>query len=246
MKRIALLLFTASRLFGSIALDATSSTTGDTASSYTWTHTVTGTKPALYVMCGYYSATPRSISGITFNGSSFTKLDSNNVSNRWAEQWYIVGPATGAHSIVVTFNGALNQSFEAVWCSAVSLTGVDQSNPINTHTSSAIGSIAAFGTVTISTTTTKDNAWLVGGFMSNNWPGMNDGASQTRDFTCNNCTTSPVVDGAVSHKGPNTPVGAKTLTWTISTNNTMDAITALITSFAPDVPLAVKHKVERQ
>jgi hypothetical protein len=70
------------------------------------------------------------VTGITYNGVALTKIDSQTSGSGKcrSELWYLVAPATGAHSIVVS----LADVTDAIVGGATSWTGVDQSTPLGT------------------------------------------------------------------------------------------------------------------
>jgi len=248
LKRLFLLFLIPVLLSAAIGYDNTSYTAGSGNQVYTWSHTTTGTKLVMHVECGWYSG-DTSLSSISYNGVSLTQLDQTSGSgNRRLAQFYMTAPATGAHNIQVTFAAPLNNAFEGFWCAAVTLKGVNQTNPIDAHSIAVIGGAAAFATFSSPTiTATKSNDWLVGGWMSNNMLLFNENNGQTQAYKCNLCTSSPVVAGDLAYAGP-VSVGANSLSWTIAQNDSMSNISTAITAYQPDAPviLPVKHKVVRQ
>lgn len=110
-----------------VALDAVSTDTTLGTVSMTWSHTCTGATLALYVLVGQrYGA--GGVSAITYNTVSLTKLyelDNGNLTSSIV--YRLLGPATGAHNIVVSSGGS-----RALAATGVSLTGVDQTTPEGT------------------------------------------------------------------------------------------------------------------
>jgi hypothetical protein len=103
-----------------------SSTTS--ASSSTFAHNATGAA-VLVLRCTYHDGNfGRTISGITYDGVALTKVDSAGpLFGMRAELWYLVGPHTGSHNVVVSYTAACTQhSHEA-------------RNYINVNTSSPVG-----------------------------------------------------------------------------------------------------------
>lgn len=119
-----------------IAFDAKSLATSNnvTASPLTFSHTCSGENRVLFVTItvntnGGYQATNFSI---TYGGVAMTALDSayyNDVSGK-VYTFYLVNPASGANNIVVSYTPGLAYYFNV---HAISLTGVDQTNPIDVH-----------------------------------------------------------------------------------------------------------------
>jgi hypothetical protein len=135
-----------------IALDVASSNAASlgAATTHTFAHTCTGTELILVVLTGCSNSTDgnRNITGITYNAIPLVQVreDNNNTSDLTTEIWYLVGPATGANNVVVTYAGTGN----AVVNGALSFTGVSQITPIDTHRGTTGNSQDA--TIGISTT----------------------------------------------------------------------------------------------
>ena len=72
----------------------------------------------------------RSVSSITYNGVGLTKIHDyydTDANDTRVEIWYLVAPATGSNSIVVTWSGNVNRG--RVF--AISYYGVHQASPVN-------------------------------------------------------------------------------------------------------------------
>lgn len=137
-----------------IAYDS-SSGNGANISTLAYSHTCSGSDRVLVM--GVTFATGVSISGTpTYNGVAMTQIGSVIAasgavfSNTYF--FYLVAPDTGAHNVSITAS-----SSNYIYSSAISYTGVDQTNPID-----ASGSFtqAASTSITKSITTTADNCWL--------------------------------------------------------------------------------------
>jgi hypothetical protein len=104
---------------------------------------------------------------------------------------------------------------------SISLTGVDQSNPVELPFSGANGNN---GTPSVTVTTVNDNAWVVDSIANRSGAGGNAvtataGAGQTGWWNANNGnSTNNGVRGAGSYEGPKTPAGAVPMTWTLSSS----------------------------
>lgn len=150
-----------------IAHDASSNAGNSvgTATTFTWSHTCTGSNLLLAVRI-----VTRSNGGtgnghptiVTYNGVSLTEGAhrspqlGDNPTFTYIGIWYLKAPATGANTISVTISEAGTGG--ATYASADSFTGVDQTTPID----SAGGTSSNTGTpVTISVTTVNANAWIV-------------------------------------------------------------------------------------
>jgi len=119
----------------------------------TWSHTVTGSDPYLFVVT-YKNDAATSVDGVTYNGSAMTLLETRARSN-YAPQimylWGMANPPTGAHNVVVTTTGSDSASSAYSW----SYTGVDSIEADNSNAGNG-------GTNTVSVTTTDADAVLVG------------------------------------------------------------------------------------
>ena len=94
--------------FAAVALDSAGSgaTGGSTPLSYS--HTVSGSNTILICSAAYAPGGGGvSISGITFNSVALTSLSSQISDAIFAktEMWYLLNPATGAHTATATFTG---------------------------------------------------------------------------------------------------------------------------------------------
>jgi hypothetical protein len=149
-----------------IAIDASADGGRATATSQTWTHTCTGSNLILFV--GVLNGAVETISTVTYNGVGLTKLGIDLISHLGSFRltlWYLLGPATGAHSVVVTPSASSD-----TMGTSVSYTGVTQGSfpdasdhrqPIQT------------ASITETLTTVADNTWMV-------WFGLDEfGTSET-------------------------------------------------------------------
>lgn len=152
-----------------IALDVASSTSGTNASSLTWNHTCTGTGTdgILTIIAGFgFDPASGSINSATYNGSSapaITGLALEDASFNGLAGFYQLLPATGLHSVVVTYGGLTDQ----VAAGAVSYTGVNQATPFGTA-ATASGSIT-----TASVAVTSAAGELVMGGIASDSNGVN-------------------------------------------------------------------------
>jgi hypothetical protein len=121
-------------------------------STQTTSVTVTGTNPLLDC---FFLTIGDAIQTATFNSTPMTKLDHGGTFGQISE-WYATS-TTGTHNVVATNN---NPSVSATMCSY--WTGVDQANPIDSHSYTLNTSVSPFGVFTASTTVNTNNAWVVG------------------------------------------------------------------------------------
>ena len=138
-----------------IAFDAvTKNSTIDTGTSYSFSHTCTGSNRLLVVSVNGNGTD--TITGITYNSVAMTLVDKQATpTDRWNYTFYLLNPDTGAHNVTVTSSGAFTGSA----ATAHSYTGVKQSGQPD---SSAKNTATAASDITVSTTTIADNCWLIG------------------------------------------------------------------------------------
>jgi len=117
----------------------------------TWSHTVTGTNPVLFV--GAIAATTDILTGITYNGVAMTLVGKGaGGSDRFIYLYVLAAPATGAHNIVVSSASSYLTGF------ATSYTGGHQTTPIDSF---AVTTTAGADPLPGSTTVVAANCWLV-------------------------------------------------------------------------------------
>ena len=199
----------------------------------TWDHTTSGSDRILVLGCAIRNNATQSVTSIDFNNApfSFIRADTNGQSVR-PEMWYLVGPATGQNQVRVNLTAPAK-----VACGAISLTGVDQTSPVDAHNGTTGSSTAPSVTVT----TVADNAWVIDvvAFRStgNGAPTGTPGSGQTERWS--NYTESggagANIRGKGSTEGPQTPPGAVVMDWSLSASVDW-AISAA--SFQPSGPPA--------
>lgn len=134
-----------------ITFDAFSSGSALPGSSVTFSHTCSGGNRILLV--GITVNNNDTISGVTYNGVPMTLAKKSTFTSPAMYIYYLVAPATGSNSIVVS-----SGSSEFIRVSAVSYTGVKQTGqPDATDEESATATL-----VTSSLTQLVANAWQVG------------------------------------------------------------------------------------
>lgn len=185
-----------------IAYDASSSQyTGSSATSFTLSHTCTGSNLGLTVSTRTYDG--NTITGVTYNASAMTEVGSAQAFASGTDRhraWIKVGPSTGANNIVVSLSAGLRCEIYAL-----SLTGVKQSGQPDASSSTNGSSTSA----TNSVTTIADNSWVVCGTEGNGATGFSAGT--------NNTQVQYITDrGAIGYGGPKTPAGSFTQATAIS------------------------------
>ncbi len=121
--------------------------TGTTALSQSFT--CSGVNRILFVMA---QSTSTAWGGFTYNGVALTQIQSDQAPNHLIGLWYLINPASGAHTLAGTWGG--NQTHGVI---VQSYTGVHQTTPINTSTTGS----ASATSLTTTVTTTTDNCWAI-------------------------------------------------------------------------------------
>ncbi len=143
------------------ALDATASTVNIAhqiaLGTTTWSHTCTGSNLVLIVSIAIWNngGTAQGMSAVVYGIQSMTFVPNSGASNgNWyTEQWYLIAPATGANNIVATQIGAT----DAIKTSSISITGADQTTPIDTNGTNT----GTAGTVSQSITLAATNEFMI-------------------------------------------------------------------------------------
>lgn len=186
-----------------IAYDS-SSGDGKNISTLTYSHTCSGSDRVLVM--GVTFATGLSISGTpTYNGVAMTQIGSviaasgSVFSNTYF--FYLVAPDTGVHDISITAS-----SSNYIYSSAISYTGVDQTNPIDESGSFTQSSSTS---ITKSITTTSDNCWLSSFTVSGTANSISAGANVTQRQSI-----GPGWCASGDTNAAQTPAGSYSQTWT--------------------------------
>ena len=107
----------------SIAIDSQSSVFSTTGTSLTFAHTCSGDNRILFV--NYHSSTTADyVTGITYNGTSMTKVAGTQVKgDHYIGTYYLINPDSGSHNVVISAG-----SSDSIRAHAISYTGVKQDN----------------------------------------------------------------------------------------------------------------------
>jgi len=151
-----------------MAFDNASNTTGTNQSeTVEWTHTVNTLDDTILVIGISWrnsGASTATVNSVTYNDVACTLIRKDehfNSESRSTALYYILNPSSGANTAKVTFSA---QVWRAV-CGGVSLTDINQTNPINVHT----GQSGQTGTaVSTNITPTVDNTWIMDTVISRN------------------------------------------------------------------------------
>ena len=197
-----------------IAFDAaTNNYTASATTTYTTSHTCTGSNLILIVgtMNGFVTA-----SGVTYNGVSMTKLADSTQVGQTMTLWYLINPATGTNNVVTSFTGTQDWQVLSASYTGVKQTGFPDASDA-TQTSSGSG-------ITFNLTTVADNSWIFSMIRGNlDGPAtastnVTDRSSGTRYFSAGDTNAAQ------------TPAGSKSMAWTQPRAQTNWGI---IASFAP-------------
>lgn len=189
-----------------IAFDAASNSGYQAAaSSYNWAHVCTGHDRYLVVGVAMLSLA-QTVSSITYGGVALTLLGSrSSISGACRiELWGLVAPARGSNTIAVTLTGAI----ASAGC-ATSLLGVHPTAPVESFTSAQATNVGAADATVAAEPTVADNVWHVD-IVATDDTAITVGAGQTQRAN----VTGAGGSGAMSTEGPQTPVGAVTMSWT--------------------------------
>ncbi len=222
-----------------IQFDAVSTQTG-LGSTLTWTHTVgsslsnsllvVGVSISKHTLAG---GTPGPVvSGIKYNNVPLTFAGSvvGSTASVRAEIWYLIKPAPGPNSVLVTLSTAPDG--DGATAAAVSLQGVDQTTPIILPP--ATGS-AESNNPSVSITTVNNNAWLIDtGIWDRPNAGGTQGAGQTKQWQVS--PSGGGITGFGSTK-PTTTHGSYTMSWTAAASDHWALIVAEIKPAGASAPL---------
>jgi hypothetical protein len=153
---------------------------------------------------------------VTYNSLPLTlirKDEKFDGESRSTALYYLTDPPTGsAYTIQVNYSGAVYRSVGG----AVSLTGVEQSNPVDAQ--NGVAGAAADTNPRVTVTTNTDGAWVVDALCIRNATGTSSVVG-TQTERWNYRTTNNNIDGAGSTMGPKSPAGDVTMSWTTGTNS---------------------------
>lgn len=177
-----------------------------TGTSYSWSHTCTGTNRFLSVDVAMLSLAGTTVSGITYNGVALSLIGVQaSVSGTVrTESWGLIAPATGSNTIVVTFTGSIVSGASAG--TAVSYAGVHQTSPTEAFNGATATNVGA-ADATVSIVTVANNDWVHAAVGT-------DDTAVTANQTSRNNVTGALGSGADEDTGPKTPAGSQTMSYT--------------------------------
>ena len=189
-----------------IAFDSVDAGASATASSVTFSHTMTGSDTISIV--GFYTDTPASYTGVTHDGAAMTYVGDQALpfGATGVRLYYKLSPTTGATNIVATLS--TSNSIQAI---GVSYTGVQATN-VHTKKDTEAGPNTS---QTITVTTTEANEWLVAAF-----------ANDTETMLAGADTTWRGSENSVNmlDSGGARAAGSNSLTATISTGGEIGSV----------------------
>lgn len=221
-----------------IALDAHTaagvSTTGNPiATPQTFSHTTgSGSNRLLVVTIAMRGGAGGVITGVTYNGVSMTQVTTEALTgSAHATIYYLVNPASGSNTVSVAHS--MTGSTHLV-VSATSLTGVDQTTPLNV---SSKASASSAGPMTTSLTTTVDDCWVVDSCAMRTQAGETATmtAATNRTSRTDSNTLAAGLRGLVSTLGPAGVAGSKTMEWTKTLNHDWAIMAAAFTPAASSI-----------
>lgn len=188
--------------------------------SLTWSHTNAGNLLVVGVFGDNVATDPTGnvITGVTYNGVAMTEVArAADSSDRWAYQFELLNPASGAHNVVISASTTI-----AMGGMAVSYSGVKQSGQPDASTTNTTASATS---ITTSVTTIADNCWTVlVAKVGNSQPAASTGSTQR----VSNADGLGLYDsGGLIH-----PAGSYSMT---VTSALAGAWATVMASYAPDV-----------
>jgi RHS repeat-associated protein len=192
---------------GSIALDTTTSARSSSSQTTASITIGSGSNRILIVGTSVQDANHANypITGITYGGVALTKIRSDEATgNARTELWYLLNPATGTANIIVNATGSIGE----LAMEAISLTGVDQTTPIDAQAGQTGNGTAS----SLSITTSANNTWVASMFSGEGTiTGVGSGQTELGPLT-----DQSFENAAASYTGPVNPAGASSQIFTMS------------------------------
>jgi hypothetical protein len=138
-----------------IAYDTVTHSGFSSASSFSFSHTTSGSDRLLIVHV--YDGNDR-VTNVTYNGVGLTLVEdllmTGAAAGQYIQLWYLLNPASGTNNVTITGSASMS-----LYASAVSYTGVEQTGQPDASTKQAASPNTS---LTTTVTTTDDNCWLMG------------------------------------------------------------------------------------
>ena len=198
-----------------IAFDVATQGGFTSGTTHTFSHSCTGSDRILFVQ-SFHNNTTDTQTGVTYNGVAMTLVNkATPATGRYVYLWYLIAPATGSNSVVITSTASV-----ALGGNASSYTGADQT----TQPDASSVTTDALTTKVSSVTTVADNCWTVLAYIGNN---ANPTASTNSTLRAANATFA---DGDFfDNNGAITPAGSYSMTVTTTLANAGSRLMASIT-----------------
>lgn len=219
---LAFLLFVGVQAHAAVAFDATTNGGALSASPKTYTHTDGSGVNRLLIVCTFQAQVADSTTGVTYGGSAMTKVTTvaadAGINIYRIDMWYLLNPAAGANSVVITTSSGTVSGL------STSYTGAGAP-----EVSTANGPTAGITSLTTSVTTLTDTDWTV-----------LCGSGGSGNPSAGTGTTARQVGGTLSAPGGSifgdsnaaiTPPASHSMTFTQATSQNMNAVMAAITPF---------------
>jgi hypothetical protein len=228
---LAILLLSPSFASASIALDSTAGTTVRQSSVGSISTSFTNTAGNILIVGVAPNNDSDVVSGITYNAVALTRAAASTGHGISESDYlyYLISPATGAHTLVITFTTTVTADYGIVSYSGAKTTG----QPDGT-VSTFVG--AGNSSITESITSTADNSWMVA------WSGLQRQTTASTNSTIRSGATT--VGGSLyDSNGPIHPAGSFSMTQNLSSAGSAGGVAMTIApaaaaSTAIGLPLA--------
>lgn len=200
----------------------------EASASTSWSHPTGAGADRVLLVCTQSRdpvAADTAVSTLTYDGVALTKIRDDLRTGTGTfirtEWWYLIAPASGTKTIALTFAGVPSEYGVGA---SLTLSGVHQSSPIDTH-----GGASGLGTLaSASVATTVAGSWLADCAVSrDDAGGLSVGAGQSIRNNRIVGVTEGTNDGAgLSTVNGKSPAGSVTMTWTQGTSS--DWVTSVV------------------
>jgi hypothetical protein len=226
--------------WAAIAFDAVSnSPDNETSNTTTWSHTAAGDFMLVCAQARSVVEAEVAVSSITYNGVSLTKIRDDRYYNGsgtyfQTEQWYLPLPASGAHSVVITWAGT---PVDFGVGTATTFSGVDLAAPVDAQN----GGSGNGTTLSAIVTTVTANAWLADCAIGADTAGLTVGGGQTMRTDRVVGVTEATNDGVgISTVNGKASPGAETMDWTQASSSDWVMSAVALKPFIAIVPVGTQ------
>jgi hypothetical protein len=200
-----------------VMLDATeAANTGFvTNTSLTWAHTTTTNSNRVLLVGVTIQSNSSTVSSVTYNGASLTKLDAGSCPNSEftpsceVELWYLIAPATGTHNVVVSVTAAAS-----IQAGAVTYYNVDQTTPMGTVALNNGTASGGVGSTSLTVPTSNTDQVVVDTMGNDNGGSVSIGSGQT-----------PLWDDSFNHSlasSKSASASSTNISWDINSSDWVD------------------------